>query len=186
MEINTIYSITPIKGEHETYAFGYNGDLVSKSSVDLKRFKSLTMGYPLIMGRKTFESIGSKALPGRPCVVISSMSFDSPHVYSVSSLKDAIDYVKEELHTDKCFVIGGASLIEECNNLYSTGQYVTIFNVEVSKDGIDTTIEFDMENFDVVKEEHTESLSTILNENKLVNITFIDMKNKHLYNIKLK
>ena len=50
---------------------GRDGDMPWRLSSDLKRFKSMTLGKPVIMGRKTFQSIG-KPLPGRPNVVITS------------------------------------------------------------------------------------------------------------------
>ncbi|MFY8100758.1 MAG: dihydrofolate reductase, partial [Allorhizobium sp.] len=48
----------------ENGVIGRDGDMPWKLSTDLKRFKALSMGKPLIMGRKTFESVGSKPLPG--------------------------------------------------------------------------------------------------------------------------
>ena len=54
----------------ENGVIGRDGDMPWKLSSDLKRFKAITMGKPVVMGRKTFESIG-KPLPGRPNIVIS-------------------------------------------------------------------------------------------------------------------
>ena len=52
-------------------AIGKNGDLIWHISSDLKRFKTLTMGHPVIMGRKTWESLPKKPLPGRLNIVVS-------------------------------------------------------------------------------------------------------------------
>ena len=54
----------------ENGVIGRDGDMPWKLSSDLKRFKAITMGKPVVMGRKTFDSIG-KPLPGRPNIVIS-------------------------------------------------------------------------------------------------------------------
>ena len=62
----------------ENGVIGNAGGMPWKLSTDLKRFKRDTIGKPIIMGRKTFESIG-KALPGRLNIVISRSKFDAGH-----------------------------------------------------------------------------------------------------------
>lgn len=78
---------------------------------DLKRFKRLTMGHPMIMGRKTYESIG-KPLPGRRNLVISrNAAFKVPTGAEVfTSLEAACRSCKPD---DEVFVIGGAQIISE-------------------------------------------------------------------------
>ena len=74
----------------ENRVIGANGGLPFKLSTDLKRFKALTLGKPVIMGRKTFESIG-KPLPGRINIVISRKAdFAADGVISARSLDEAI------------------------------------------------------------------------------------------------
>ena len=74
---------------------------------DLQRFKKLTMGHSLIMGRKTFESIG-KALPGRQTIVLSqSGQFRWEGVDVANSLEDAVALVPE---SHRGFVVGGAQI----------------------------------------------------------------------------
>ena len=69
---------------------GRDGDMPWRLSTDLKRFKALTTGKPVIMGRKTYDSIG-KPLPGRPNVVISrSVTIDHSDVSTVGSLDEAV------------------------------------------------------------------------------------------------
>jgi len=81
-------------------------------------FKSVTMGKPVIMGRKTFESIG-KPLPGRPNVVVTrSESWQYDGVHCVSSIDDALDVAAEiaqdpKTAADEIMVIGGAALCRE-------------------------------------------------------------------------
>jgi dihydrofolate reductase len=88
---------------------------------DLKFFKKTTLGLPVLMGRKTFESIG-KPLPGRLNVVISrSKSFEGEQLTSFATVEDALDFLSAH---DRVMVIGGAQLFElmlpRCNALYLT------------------------------------------------------------------
>jgi len=89
---------------------GRGGGLPWRLSSDLQRFKRLTMGKTIIMGRKTFESIG-RLLPGRHTVVLTrqaAWTLDGAAV--CSSLPAALSL--EHPHEDEVFVIGGAQLYE--------------------------------------------------------------------------
>lgn len=78
---------------------------------DFKRFKNLTSGHPMIMGRKTYESIG-KALPDRTNLVVSNtMTFDD--ALSAHSLQDALAKAKKAEGGEDIFIIGGNKLYEE-------------------------------------------------------------------------
>lgn len=96
---------------------GRDGDMPWKLSTDLKRFKALSMGKPLIMGRKTFESVGSKPLPGRPHIIISrSQRFDMPGVETVSSLEGALDRGREiaaDLGVAEVCIVGGGEIYRQ-------------------------------------------------------------------------
>jgi dihydrofolate reductase len=77
---------------------------------DLQRFKSLTMGHALIMGRKTFESIG-KVLPGRTSIVLTrTVGFCHADVLTATSLNDALSLVPNGAHP---FIIGGGQVFSE-------------------------------------------------------------------------
>ena len=76
---------------------------------DFKHFKEVTMGKPVIMGRKTFESIG-KALPGRKNIVISRAGFAAEDVSVVDSIEKALEAVAG---ADEVMIIGGASFYEQ-------------------------------------------------------------------------
>lgn len=86
---------------------GINGDLVWHISADLKNFKRLTSGHPVIMGRKTWESLPKRPLPGRKNIVLSR---------SINSLEGAVVAHSVEEAIDACdgeqmpFVIGGADI----------------------------------------------------------------------------
>lgn len=100
----------------ENGVIGRDGDLPWKLSTDLKRFKALTIGKPLIMGRKTFESIGSRPLPGRPHIIITrSPDFRAEGVEVAASLEAAIARGKElarELGVDEVVVGGGGEIFK--------------------------------------------------------------------------
>lgn len=78
---------------------------------DLKRFKALTMGHPVIMGRKTFESIG-RPLPGRRNIVISrNAGYQAEGCEVANSLSAALDSCQAD--SNEIFVIGGAQIYAE-------------------------------------------------------------------------
>lgn len=95
---------------------GCNNKLLWNIPADLKRFRNLTLGYPVIMGRKTFESIG-KPLPGRQNIVISrNAEYDNHCVYVAHSLDEAIKLGKH--YSDKeVFVIGGGEIYKQALSL---------------------------------------------------------------------
>ncbi len=81
---------------------------------DLKRFKQITMGKPIIMGRNTYESIG-KPLPGRTNIVVSgNPAYPAPGCVVVQSLSAAIDAAQDAA---EIMVIGGARLYEQAISL---------------------------------------------------------------------
>ena len=91
----------------ENNALGKENKLLWHLPADLKRLKSLTMGHHLIMGRKTFESLG-KPLPGRPHLVISKQKNYHPEgVTVVDSFEKAIELSQ---HDEQPFVFGGGEI----------------------------------------------------------------------------
>lgn len=88
---------------------------------DLKHFKSLTMGHHMIMGRKTFESIG-KPLPGRTTVIITRQkNFMAEGCIVVHHLDDALAYCSKE---EEVFIIGGAQIFN-CTLPLADHLYIT-------------------------------------------------------------
>jgi dihydrofolate reductase len=99
----------------ENGAIGLNNQLIWRLPDDLKRFKLLTIGHPMIMGRKTFESIG-KPLPGRQSIVITrDKNFSFEGVLVVHSLEEAIEKA-QQTGTDEAFVIGGGDIYNQIQN----------------------------------------------------------------------
>lgn len=91
---------------------GRNNQLIWHLPDDLKQFKRLTTGHPIIMGRKTFDSIG-KPLPNRTSIVVTRQSVaEAPFSESlqyVRSLEEALDVARQK-DTEEAFVIGGAEI----------------------------------------------------------------------------
>lgn len=111
---------------------GLNGDMPWGRALpaDLAHFKKVTMGCPIIMGRKTWDSIG-RALPGRMNVVVSRQSLDLPDGVVLShSLQDAF---KATENADKVFIIGGAQLYEQGLS-FASELYVTEVDAEPEAD----------------------------------------------------
>ena len=89
---------------------GANNTLPWHLPADLKHFKTLTMGHHIVMGRKTYDSIG-KPLPGRTSVVVTrNANYAPPGVVVVNSLESAISACADD---EEIFVIGGAELYRQ-------------------------------------------------------------------------
>jgi dihydrofolate reductase len=115
----------------ENNAIGKDNKLLWHLAEDLKHFKSVTNGHPVIMGRKTFESIG-KALPGRSNIIISrNPQFAVAGCIVAASLENAIDIASAI--DDNQFVIGGASVYEEAMRFADT-IYLTVVHHKYEAD----------------------------------------------------
>ena len=98
---------------------GNNNELIWKLSSDLKRFKELTTGHPVVMGRKTYESIG-KPLPNRRNIIITrNLEYEVNGCEVVYSLEEAL-----LLTNNDCFIIGGGEIykqsLEVADKIYLT------------------------------------------------------------------
>ena len=104
---------------------GREGDMPWRLPSDLKHFRALTTGHPVVMGRKTFESLG-KPLPGRTNIVVSrDPSYAAPGVQSCHSLDEALRLAGASPGgREKCFVIGGGEIyrlaMERADELHIT------------------------------------------------------------------
>lgn len=106
----------------QNFAIGKNNDLLFHLPNDLKRFKHITTGHPVIMGRNTFLSLPKGALPNRRNIVITDNPYDKfdgcEMVFSVEEAIAAVKYEKE------AFIIGGGMIYRQffplANKLYLT------------------------------------------------------------------
>ncbi len=100
---------------------GSENKLIWHLPADLKHFKECTMGHTVIMGRKTFDSIG-KPLKGRRIIIITrNKDFEVPGTDVVHSIKDAISLVKNE---KEVFVAGGSEIYRQFIDLYYTRRLI--------------------------------------------------------------
>lgn len=111
------------------HVIGIHNQLPWHLPADLKYFKKLTTGHTILMGRKTYDSIG-KPLPNRESVVITrSQDFYADGIIVKNSIEDAIEYCKDK---DEVFVIGGEIIFNQmmsfADTLYFTRVHTIIEN----------------------------------------------------------
>jgi len=117
----------------EIFAMAENGLIGNNNAIpwrlpaDFKYFKETTMGYPIVMGRKTWESIGSKPLPGRENVVVSSATGDAKDLLENQgcTVFNDIGQVIEHYGENDFFVIGGGEIYRAFLP-YADRLYVTV------------------------------------------------------------
>lgn len=126
----------------DNYAIGKDNSLLWHISEDMKFFRRQTLGCPVIMGRKTFESIG-RALPGRVNIVISRGFSTGEEVDVVGSLEEAYA-VAESTNLERCFVMGGgqiyAQAMEQADRLIVTHVHTVIEDADTFFPQIDPQI----------------------------------------------
>ena len=129
---------------------GSNNGLPWHLPADFKHFKEVTMGKPVIMGRKTFESIG-RPLPGRKNIVISRTGFVANGVVSARSIDEALSEVSD---AEEVMIIGGANIYEQMINRANC-MYLT--HVLASCEGDAWFPEFDTGQWDITEEQFVEA-----------------------------
>jgi len=116
----------------ENRAIGYDGKLPWRLHEDLKRFRALTMGRHIIMGRKTFESIG-RSLTGRQMIVLTSNpDYQTPGETVAHSLEDALA-IAQKRGDHEAFIIGGAKVYADALDMVDT-IYLTLVHAEPEAD----------------------------------------------------
>ena len=104
-------------------AIGKEGTMPWHLPNDMRHFKNITWGMPVVMGRKTFESLG-KVLPGRKNIVITRQpGWEVKGTVAVPKIEDAL-FVARQTDANEVMVIGGGeiykALFEKCNRIYLT------------------------------------------------------------------
>jgi dihydrofolate reductase len=117
----------------ENGEIGANNDLLWRLPNDMKRFKEMTTGHTIVMGRKTFESFPKGALPNRNNIVITK----NPHLklYNCIISNDLEELLNHFRDDDEIFIAGGASIYEQAikfaEKLYITKVHETFENAEI-------------------------------------------------------
>lgn len=127
---------------------GINNELPWKLSGDLKLFKKITMGHSLIMGRKTFESIGV-VLPGRKSFVLTrgTENKNTENLFFFQSFS-AIEEKLKELGETEVFIIGGAQIYKE---FFDKAERIIMTDVHVTLDGDAYFPQFDLKQWKCIE-----------------------------------
>ncbi|PTL83838.1 dihydrofolate reductase [Vitiosangium sp. GDMCC 1.1324] len=132
---------------------GRDNTLPWRLPADLKRFKQLTMGHTLIMGRKTYESIG-RPLPGRTMLVLTRQRDYAPEGVQVAhSLERALELARG----DEVFIAGGADLYQQA---LGRVQRLYLTRIEREYEGDTFFPELDLSGWKLVAEEHHPATAT--------------------------
>ncbi len=124
--------ISLIVAMDEKRGIGKNNQLPWRLSDDLKRFKALTMGHHIIMGRKTYESI-ARLLPGRTMVIVTrNPEYDVVGALVTNSLPMALE-IAEKSNESEVFIVGGAEIFAETLPL-ADRIYLTLVHSNVDAD----------------------------------------------------
>ena len=107
--MHTIHAIAAVAGKKRV--IGKDNQMLWHISSDFKRFKKLTTGHPVIMGRKTYDSIG-KALPGRTNIVITRGQRNYEDALVAHSIEEALELAKAQEGSEDIFILGGGTIYE--------------------------------------------------------------------------
>jgi len=128
-------AISMIVARSRNHVIGRDNQMPWKISADLQFFKRVTMGHPVIMGRKTWESIG-RPLPGRRNIVVShNADYEATGGELVGSLEEALKSLSE---FERVFVIGGEQLFTQA---FPKADRLYITEIDLDIDGGDTFFE---------------------------------------------
>ncbi len=123
-------SIVAIIGKNRE--IGKNNKLIWNIPEDMKRFKNLTQNHTVIMGRKTYESIGQKLESRNNIVISENKDYQAKGCRVVYSIKEAIEYA-QEMEKEEIFIIGGAQIYKQTLP-YANKLYLTIVDQEADAD----------------------------------------------------
>ena len=117
---------------------------------DLKHFKQVTLGKPVVMGRKTFESLGCRPLPGRPNLVVSRQGVHADGVAVFATLEAAL--LAAQCQADEVMVIGGGQIYAQALPL---AERLYLTRVETEIEDADTWFpEWDRDAWQLLEETH--------------------------------
>lgn len=160
--------ISVIVARTQNKVIGKDNQMPWHLPVDLAWFRQNTLGKPVIMGRKTYESIG-RLLPKRPNIILSRSGFEVEGAYSATSLEQAVELAKSFANTNEIMIIGGGELFKQALPMADT-LYLTEIQAEIEGD---TFFEFDEENWQFVEEKWSD-----IDENNSYRCRFIRLKRK--------
>ena len=147
--------ISAIVAVDTDWGIGFNGELLEAIPEDLKRFKELTTGHTIIMGRKTWDSLPRKPLPKRSNIIISTAN---PTIINKLTLRlqmeDVINYLNYT--NEDVFIIGGGQIYEKllplCDKVYLTRIYKSHDNIDTYFPNLDEMKDWEVEHCSELKE----------------------------------
>ena len=130
---------------------GFDGKLLYWIPNDLKRFRKLTYGHTVIMGRKTFESLPNGALPGRRNIVLSHQNKRYKGAITLNCLTDALSLCEDE----EIYVIGGESVYNEALPFADT---VYLTEIDVAAEHVDSFFpKLNLDEWELIESEKSEA-----------------------------
>jgi len=121
----------------EKRGIGKNNELLFRIPEDFKRLKEKTTGHPIVMGRKTYNSIG-RPLPNRTNIVISRMNTvhsEKGDIKQAITLEDALEIAKKSPGSDEIFIFGGGQIFKEAlEKGFVDRLYITLVKGEYEAD----------------------------------------------------
>lgn len=131
MQKPIISAIAAISSKNRS--LGKDNSLLWKIPEDMKHFKEITTGHPIIMGRKTFESFGARPLPNRENIVITrDTAWSAPNVHIAHSFEEALEIAKS-FDPEEIFNIGGGQ-IYELGMSFTDRLYLTLVDTDLEGD----------------------------------------------------
>lgn len=147
---------------------GKDNSLMWHIPEDMKFFRSTTMGCPVIMGRKTWESIG-RTLPGRLNIVLSGKIKEAADAELASSLDEALD-IAEKSGAQECFIMGGGQIYKSAMD---TADCLYVTKVHCIVEGCDTYFP------DIDEKIWTEEWNSGMKEHEGLRYEFIRYERRH-------
>lgn len=143
--------ISMIVAYGKNWEIGLNNQMLWHISEDFKNFKTITSGHHILMGRKTFESIG-KPLPNRTSLVLSNNGFEHEGVHTFNDVQEAFNFARSS-GEEELFIIGGANIYESLFP-YVDKMYLSEVDFEGEADAYLKEIDFSTWDLQEQKEYH--------------------------------
>lgn len=131
--------ISMIVAYGNNWEIGLDNQMLWHISEDFKNFKAITSGHHILMGRKTFESIG-KPLPNRTSIVLSNSGFEHEGVHTFNDVQEAFNFARKSAE-EELFIIGGANVYESLFP-YVDKMYLSEVNYDGKADAFLKQIDF--------------------------------------------
>lgn len=145
--------ISMIVAYGKNWEIGLNNQMIWHIPEDFKNFKAITSGHHILMGRKTFESIG-KPLPNRTSLVLTRSEFEHEGVHTFSDIQEAFNFARKSAE-EELFIIGGANIYE---TLFPYVDKMYLSEVDYDGEADAYLKEIDFSTWDLAEEKNYEAI----------------------------